>query len=55
MNIIQCIQQVNNCTSAYIKMQEPRLSRTSHAPAVHTGTLKPIDCTVAEIEIDEGK
>ena len=25
-------------TRAYIKMQEPRLSRTLHAPAVHTGT-----------------
>ena len=51
---------INVTTRAYIKMQEPRLSRTLHAPAVatqwHTSlSLKPIGRTVAEIEIDEGK
>ena len=32
------VREESIVTRAYIKMQEPRLSRTLHAPAAHTGT-----------------
>ena len=43
---ISPVRERSIVTRAYIKMQEPRLNRTLHAPAAHTGTpawsLKPI-------------
>ena len=35
---LHCVVYNLNNTRAYIKLQEPRLSRTLHPPPVHTGT-----------------